>query len=95
VNERYFNIEALIRVQQVTWYVALIYFAVVFGLIMADIRWATALTAYGVGLILMATGLKLVVMAEQFRMAALRRFWILGYLLVLILIAIVILKYLI
>lgn len=94
MKEKIFNVDVLVKVQRVTWYLVLIHFALVFALFLLDFPGAFDLVAYGIILILAATAVKLVVMAEQFRKAGLVRFWILGYVLVLILMAIVGYRYL-
>ncbi len=94
MREKIFNVAVLIKVQRVTWYLVLVYFAFVYALFLLDFPNAFELVAYGVVLILVATAAKLVIMAEQFRKAGLIRFWVLGYLLVLILIGVVVQKYL-
>ncbi|UCG61731.1 MAG: hypothetical protein JSV52_00125 [Candidatus Zixiibacteriota bacterium] len=93
MREKVFNVELLIKVQRVTWYLVLIYFAVVYALFLLDFAGASDLVAYGIVLILAATAAKLVVMAEQFRKAGLLRFSILAYVLVLMLAAIVVQRY--
>lgn len=93
MREKYFNVDFLIKVQQITWYLVICYFALVFALMILSIEAPVDLISYGVVLILAATGVKLIVMAEQFRMSGLKRFWILSYLLVLILVAVVIQRY--
>ena len=93
MKEKVFNTDILIKVQRVTWYLVLIYFAAISAMFWLDMSQAPVLAPYGVILILAATGIKLIVMAEQYRLAGLRRFWGLSYLLVLILVAIVIVRY--
>ncbi|UCE25705.1 MAG: hypothetical protein JSU74_06585 [Candidatus Zixiibacteriota bacterium] len=94
MKERYFEVDMLIRIQQITWYLVMVYFAAIYVLFMLDFEGAFELARYGIILILGATVLKLVVLAERFRIARLRRFWLLSYLLVLILAAVAVLRYL-
>ena len=93
MREKVFNVDFLIKVQRLTWYAVILYFAFVFALIILDFAATTNLVSYGIILILGATGIKLIVMAEQFRKAGLKRFWGLSYLLVLILLAVVAQRY--
>ena len=90
MRERMFNTDLLIKLQQVVWYAVLVYFAVLSVLFILDFEGVFDLAGYGIISIIVTTGLKLVVMAEQFRMAGLRKFWGLAYLLVIILAAIVV-----
>ncbi len=94
MTEKYFEVGILIKIQQITWYLVMVYFATIFVLFMLDFEGAFELARYGIIIIIGATVIKLVVMAEQFRIARLRRFWLLSYLLVLILIAVALLRYL-
>jgi len=89
MKEKMFNTDMLIKLQQVVWYLVLVYFAVISALFMLDFQGVFKLAGYGIIFIIATTALKLVVMAEQFRKAGLRRFWGLAYLLILILAAIV------
>lgn len=93
MREKYFNVDILVWVQRITWYVVLVYFAFVFALMILDFALAADMALYGIILILGATGVKLIVMAEQFRLSGLKRFWALSYLLILILTAVVIHRY--
>ncbi len=93
MTEKLFNTDILIKVQRITWYLVLIYFAAISAMFWLDMDRASVFAPYGVILILTATGIKLIVMAEQYRIAGLRRFWGLSYLLVLILAAIVVVGY--
>lgn len=89
MRERMFNTDLLIKLQQVVWYAVLVYFAVLSALFMLEFEGVFNLAAYGIIFIIVTTGLKLVIMAEQFRKAGRRKFWALAYFLVVILAAIV------
>lgn len=89
MKEKLFNVDVIVTLQRIVWYVVLVYFAGIVALFMLDIEGAFSLARYGIIFILAAIALILVFMAEQFRKAGLRRFWGLSYLLILILAAIV------
>ena len=93
MKEKVFNSGILIKLQRITWYLVLAYFGAVSAMFWLDMDRASFFAPYGVILVLVATGIKLIVMAEQYRLAGLRRFWGLSYLLVMIMIAIVVVRY--
>ncbi|UCD64310.1 MAG: hypothetical protein JSW34_02400 [Candidatus Zixiibacteriota bacterium] len=94
MREKIFKVDTLIRLQQVIWYIILMYFAALAALFMLDFEGVLELAGYGIIFIIATTALRLVVMAEEFRKSGLRRFWALSYLLILILAGIVIGDYL-
>ncbi len=93
MRETVFNVGILIRVQQIGWYLVLAYFLAITIMYMLDFEDAFVYTKYGIILILAVAVAQLVVMAEQFRLAKLKRFWLLSYFLVAVLAAVAALKY--
>lgn len=94
MTERRYDTTSLIRLQQISWYVALAYFGILAVLAVIGIDNAVDLARYGVIYVLVITLTKLFIMAHQFRAVNLRKFSFLSYLLVLILVSIVLLRYL-
>lgn len=85
MRERFFNVSLLARIQQISWYLVLAFFTVTAILYMLDFAWVFNYTRYGIILILLVAVAQLIVMAEQFRLSNLKRFWLLSYFLVLVL----------
>ncbi|MEW6412055.1 MAG: hypothetical protein AB1483_06215 [Candidatus Zixiibacteriota bacterium] len=92
MRETIFNVSVLIRIQQIGWYLVLAYFLAITILYMLDFENVFAYTKYGIILILAVAIAQLIVMAEQFRLAKLKRFWLLSYFLVVVLAAVAALK---
>jgi len=85
----------LIAIQQYSWYLAVILFAVVTLLYFLKSPFAQTLALAGVVFILTATLLKLIVMAEKFRAAKLNRLVVMSYILLALLISTIVLRYII
>ena len=88
------SIQRLVRLQRYTWLFFVGYFVLVGILSFFNVNVATTLTFWGIILLLVVTIMKLIVIAEQFRIARLYRFKTLSYLLILVLLLIVVFKYL-
>ena len=93
MNENYFDTMPLIKWQRWSWYIFSAYFALVAALFVAGSPIAETLTAWGIAGILVSTVLKVFLFVRQFQRAGLFRFSLLSYLLVVILLSTVILKY--
>ena len=93
MNENYFDTTSLIRWQRWSWYIFSAYFALVTVLYVAGSAMAEMLTVWGIVGILVSTMLKIFLFVTQFQKAGLYRFSLLSYLLVVILLSTVILKY--
>lgn len=91
-NNKY-SIQSLIKVQQYAWYILLIYFAVVSIVFLFEWPLAETLAIIGVIFIIIVTILKLFIMGQHFNKLKLRRFSLLSYLLVIILLATVIWRF--
>ena len=94
MTEKYYNNNALIKVQQFSWYFAFVYFAIVAVLYFIDYANVNVYSIAGVIFVFVVTLLKIFIMAEQFRKAKLYRFWLLSYTLVVILLMIILIRYL-
>ena len=93
MKEKYFDTTHLIRWQRWSWYIFSAYFAAVTVLYVAGSGLAETLTFWGIAGILGSTLLKISLFVWQFQKAKLYRFSLLSYLLVVILLSTVILKY--
>ena len=93
MKENYFDTGSLIRWQRWSWYIFSAYFAIVTVMFVAGNRLAETLTVWGIVGILASTLLKIFLFVRQFQKAGLFRFSLLSYLLVVILLSTVILKY--
>ena len=93
MNNEPYQISRLVGLQRMAWYIFFAYFLVAacLHLLVADI--AYRVTFWGVILLLGVTLSKLVIIAEQFRAAEMRRFQILSYVLALLLLSTILLKY--
>ena len=80
------NNAALIKYQQIIWIFCLVYFAIVSALLAAGFSPADFLGHLGIKIILLATVSQLIIMAFQFRKAGNRKFMILSYILILVII---------
>lgn len=85
MREKYFNVGMLVLIQTISWYLVLVFFATLAVLHLLDIEGVFAYGKYGIILILATVLAQLIVMAEQFRLSNLKRFWVMSYLLILIL----------
>jgi len=93
MKENYFDTTPLIKWQRWSWYIFSAYFALVTVLFVAGSGIAETLTVWGIVGILVSTLLKIFLFVKQFQKARLFRFSLLSYLLVVILLSTVILKY--
>lgn len=91
-DSKYTN-ENLIKLQHYAWYIALVYFGATVILFVTKSSLAETLAFYGLIYVIAVTILKLFVMAQRFRELKVTRLWVLCYLLVVILISVVILRY--
>ncbi len=83
----------LIKFQQYIWYMVVVLFAAVTMLYFLKNPIAPTLALYGIVFILTATLMKLIILAEKFRAAKLKRLVVMTYLLLALLISTIILKY--
>jgi hypothetical protein len=93
MNDEPNQILRLIGLQRMAWYFFFGYFLVAAGLYVLGVDIARQVTFWGVVLLLGITLSKLVIIAEQFRVAEMRRFRNLSYLLGLLLLSTILLKY--
>jgi hypothetical protein len=89
-NETYIN--ALIRLQHLSWYLIAVYFGFMTLLLFLKVELANTAIRGGVGLVLTVATLRLVIIAMQFRAGKLRKFELLSYTLMAMLILIVLAK---
>lgn len=89
-NKTYIN--ALIRLQHLSWYLIAVYFGLMTALLFLKVDFVEAAIRGGIELVLTVAVLRLVIIAMQFRVGKLRKFEILSYALVAILILIVLAK---
>ena len=93
MNDEPYQISRLIGLQRMAWYFFFGYFLVAAGLWGLGAGIADQVTFWGVVLLLVLTLSKLVLIAEQFRVAQMRRFQMLSYILALLLLSTILLKY--
>ncbi|MDH4157660.1 MAG: hypothetical protein OEW00_10345 [candidate division Zixibacteria bacterium] len=93
MNDEPYQISRLIGLQRTAWYFFFAYFVVAAGLWVLGADIAGRVTFWGVVLVLAVTLSELVIIAEQFRVAEMRRFQILSYVLALLLLSTIVLKY--
>lgn len=89
-NETYIN--ALIRLQHLSWYLIAIYFATSTLMLFLRVEFAEAAIRGGIGLVLTVAILRLVIFAVHFRAVKLKKFELLSYSLIAMLVLIVIAK---
>jgi hypothetical protein len=94
MNDYKYSSQILIKTQQISWYISLIYFAVVTFAYLIEWQIAETLAVIGVIFIIAVTILKLFIMGQHFNKLKLRRFSLLSYFLVIVLIATVIWRFL-
>jgi hypothetical protein len=94
MNDYKYNSQTLIKVQQSAWYISLIYFAIVTFAYLFGWQFAEPMAVIGVIFIIAVTILKLFIMGQHFNKLRLRRFSLLSYLLVIVIIATVIWRFL-
>ena len=92
MKDAYFDTAALVKLQRYLWLALTAAFAVMTVLYVADSRWSHQVALVGVPMVLMATLVEILFIANQFRRARLRHLQILSYLLVFVLCAIVLWK---
>ena len=92
-DEKYTD-RRLIFIQSISWYLAFVLFGVVTFLFFLKNEFAPAAAKAGVVMILTLTLLKIFVMAEKFRMIKLSRLVVLSYILIVILLSTVLIKFL-
>ncbi|MBU2534460.1 MAG: hypothetical protein KKB37_17100 [Alphaproteobacteria bacterium] len=92
MRERYFQTTVITRLQRWSWYLLAIWFGIASLLSFVSHPQAGIVARWGVVAILAVIGLKVVIIAELFRAARLYRYWLLGYMLLVILLFTVILK---
>lgn len=92
MKEQYFRIKVLIRLQRASWYLFLGCFLLGTILYVLELPIASNVAFWGVVVILAMTLVKIFILAEQFRMARLYRFWLLSYALLFILLSTLLLK---
>lgn len=92
MKERYFRSIYITRLQQITWYLFFFWFALANFLYIFEDQTADLFSYWGVVLILLSTTLVIAAIGEQFRRTRLFRFWLLCYMLIVILIAVIIAK---
>ena len=90
MNDYKYHSQILIKVQQFAWYISLIYFAIVTFAYLFGWQFAETLAVIGVIFIIAVTILKLFILGQHFNRLKLRRFSLLSYLLVIVIIATVI-----
>ncbi len=92
MKERSFQSKHLIRLQVVSWYLFLGCFVVATVLYALKHPLGDTIAFGGVIIVLIMTIVKILVLAEQFRLARLYRFWLLSYMLLIILLLTILLK---
>ncbi len=93
MNNEPYKISRLASLQRTAWYFFFGYFLIAVCLYALGADIAHRVTFWGVVLLLGVTLSKLVIIAEQFRVAEMRRFQILSYVLALFLLSTILLKY--
>ena len=94
MNEKQINIKNLVKLHTSLWYFLIFWFALTALLYLLELEAAEMFSYSGIVLAIAVTILRLVVISEQFRRLARKRFQFISYLLILILLVTVILKYL-
>jgi|GEM_PF-4672186 len=94
MSEMQINIKNLVKLHTFLWYFLIFWFALAALLYLLELEAAEMFSYTGIVLAIAVTILRLVVISEQFRRLARKRFQLIGYLLILILLVTVILKYL-
>ena len=92
MSDSYFRVRILERLQRITWYVILGCFLPAVVLEVKGISLAHEIALLGLLLLLLASLLKIFIIAEQFRSAKLYRISLLGYTLLFILLSTVFIK---
>ena len=92
MKERYFHSKILIQLQTISWYLFLGCFLLASVLYLLELPMAGKVAVWGVMVILAMTIIKIIILAEQFRVARLYRFWMLSYILLFILASTVLLR---
>ena len=91
---RALNREGLTRLQKALWYVVLVWFGGVCLVYPLDLALATVLSHWGVGLVVVMTGVRIAYLSELFRKAGRKTSWLLTYVLLAVLALTILLKYL-
>ncbi len=92
MKEHYFRTSVITFLQRWAWYLFAGWFGAVCLLYAGGHPYAGTIARWGVIAILLVIGVKVVVISELFRIARLHRYWLLGYMLLVILLFTVILK---
>ncbi len=92
MKERYFRSKYITRLQQASWYLFLLCFALATLLYFFENKTAELVSYWGIVLILLSTTIVIATIGEQFRKTRLFRFWLLCYMLIVILLAVIIAK---
>ena len=93
MNEQYFNLQPLIKYQKIVWKAIFLYFLATIVTYFFDSSLAEKLTVGGLIGILIITLLKIVLFIQQFQKAKLFRFALLSYLLIVLLLSTIALRY--
>ncbi|MCK4573088.1 MAG: hypothetical protein KAU36_01900 [candidate division Zixibacteria bacterium] len=93
MSRQNFETATLIKLQQVSWYLALAWFGLIAVMIFAGVEGAVLFAKYGVVYVLVVTVAKLFIMAHEFRKVKMTRFFILCCVLVVVLLSTILLRY--
>jgi len=92
MTEGYFKLKYVTLLQQSAWYIFLFGFAAATALLFLENSLADTVIYWGIVFVLLSTSLVIIVIGEQFRKTRLFRFWLLCYMLIVILLAVIVAK---
>ena len=94
MTDRSLNGEGLTRLQKTLWYAVLVWFGAVCLLYPFNLELATRVSLWGVGFVVLVTGIRIAYLSELFRRAGRRTSWLMTFVLLAVLALTILLKYL-